>query len=166
MKPDNFLVSNEGVVKLIDFAISHEAEERACRRCSRSAKEGPGHAELHVARANPQSRTSTPRADIYSFGCVLFELLSGKRPFTGTNADELLNKHLTAPDSHRAGRTTTTSRPSSPNVINKMMAKRREDRPATHVGVPERVPQHAGVQDPAQAAQGRPRPDRAAKGFV
>jgi len=67
------------------------------------------------------------RADVYSFGCVVFELLSGKPPFTGTNADELLNKHLTGavPNVQVYNENVT---PEFANVIKKMMAKKREER--------------------------------------
>ena len=37
------------------------------------------------------------RGDIYSFGCVVYELLTGKLPFTAATPNELLSKHLTAP---------------------------------------------------------------------
>ena len=37
------------------------------------------------------------RADLYSFGCMLYELLGGKPPYTGSTTNELLNKHLKSP---------------------------------------------------------------------
>jgi serine/threonine-protein kinase len=44
-----------------------------------------------------RGRQIDPRSDIYSFGCVCFELLAGRPPYTGMNPDEVLNKHLRAP---------------------------------------------------------------------
>jgi serine/threonine protein kinase len=71
-----------------------------------------------------------PRSDLYSYGCVLFELLAGKTPFTGTTADELLNKHLTAPiPSVQVYNDNAT--PEMANLLRKMMAKNRDERPAT-----------------------------------
>jgi len=34
------------------------------------------------------------RADIYSFGCMIYELVGGKPPYTGNSTNDLLNKHL------------------------------------------------------------------------
>lgn len=128
VKPDNFLVSNEGVVKLIDFAISTK------QKSGIAAMFGFGKAPVQGTRSymSPEqirNQNLDCRADIYSFGCVIFELLSGKPPFTGTNADELLNKHLTGaiPNIQVYNENVT---PEFANVIKKMMAKKREDRPA------------------------------------
>ena len=37
------------------------------------------------------------RADIYSFGCLIFEIVSGKLPYTGASSDDLLQRHLKSP---------------------------------------------------------------------
>ena len=92
IKPDNFLVTDEGEVKLIDFALAKR------RR--------PGLAYWFTPRAKPQGTKSyiSPeqirggridgRADLYSFACTIHELISGKPPFTGMSANDLLNKQL------------------------------------------------------------------------
>ena len=57
VKPDNFLVSDEGVVKLIDFAISSKQKSGLSAMFWLRQEGGAGHAQLHVARANPQSKS-------------------------------------------------------------------------------------------------------------
>jgi serine/threonine protein kinase len=37
------------------------------------------------------------RSDLYGFGCMIYEVLGGKTPYTGATTNELLNKHLRAP---------------------------------------------------------------------
>ncbi len=128
VKPDNFLVSDEGVVKLIDFAISQRQKKGLSAVFSFGNKvQGT---RSYMSPEQIRNQTLDQRADIYSFGCVLFELLTGKPPFTGTTADELLNKHLTAPiPSVQVSNDNVT--PEFANVLRKMVAKKREDRPAT-----------------------------------
>jgi serine/threonine protein kinase len=129
VKPDNFLVSDEGVVKLIDFAISVKQKSGLASLFSFGKKIVQG-TRSYMSPEQIRNQNLDPRADIYSFGCVLFELMTGKAPFTGTNADELLNKHLTAPiPTAQIGNDNLT--PEFANIIRKMMAKRREDRPAS-----------------------------------
>jgi serine/threonine protein kinase len=130
VKPDNFLVNKEdGTVKLIDFAISMK------QKSGIAAMFGFGKASVQGTRSymSPEqirNQNLDPRADLYSFGCSVFELLSGKPPYTGTSADELLNKHLTAqiPNVQVYNDNVT---PEFANLIRKTMAKRREERPAS-----------------------------------
>jgi serine/threonine protein kinase len=129
VKPDNFLVNREdGTVKLIDFAISTR------QKSGIAAMFGFGKTPVQGTRSymSPEqirNQNLDARADMYSFGCVVFELLSGKPPFTGTNADELLNKHLNGaiPNVQVYNENVT---PEFANIVKKMMAKKREDRPA------------------------------------
>jgi serine/threonine protein kinase len=129
VKPDNFLVSEEGVVKLIDFAISIKQKSGLASMFSFGKKAVQG-TRSYMSPEQIRNQNLDPRADVYSFGCVLFELLSGKAPFTGVNADELLSKHLTGPiPSVQVYNDNVT--PEFSNLIRKMMSKRREERPAS-----------------------------------
>jgi serine/threonine protein kinase len=129
VKPDNFLVSSDGVVKLIDFAISTRQKSGLSAMFSFGRKAVQG-TRSYMSPEQIRNRNLDPRADVYSFGCVLFELLAGKAPYTGTTADELLNKHLTAQiPSVQVYNDNVT--PEFANLVRKMMAKRREERPAT-----------------------------------
>jgi len=129
VKPDNFLLSGEGVAKLIDFAISTKQKSGLSAMFSFGKKAVQG-TRSYMSPEQIRNQNLDARADVYSYGCTIFELLAGKPPFTGTNADELLSKHLTAPiptvQVHNENVT-----PEFANLIRKTMAKRRDERPAT-----------------------------------
>jgi eukaryotic-like serine/threonine-protein kinase len=129
IKPDNFLVSDEGVVKLIDFAISIKQKSGLAAMFSFGKKAVQG-TRSYMSPEQIRNQNLDARADIYSFGCTLFELITGKPPFTGVNADELLNKHITAPiPSVQVYNDNVT--PEFANLVRKLMSKRRDERPAT-----------------------------------
>jgi eukaryotic-like serine/threonine-protein kinase len=96
VKPDNFLVSRDGEVKLIDFTISQKIKTGLAKLFSGTAKNKQGTLS-YMAPEQIRGKPLDQRADIYSFGCVLFELVTGKMPYTGTSPNELLNKHISAP---------------------------------------------------------------------
>jgi len=57
------------------------------------------HASGSLSYASPeqiQNEQVDPRSDVYSLGCILFELLESKTPYTGKSQQELLHKHVTA----------------------------------------------------------------------
>jgi serine/threonine-protein kinase len=128
VKPDNFLVSTQGTVKLIDFAISTKQKSSLAAMFSFGAKiQGT---RSYMSPEQIRGKNLDARADIYSFGCVLFELMTGKCPFTGSTADELLSKHLTAPiPSIQVYNDNVT--PEFAELVKKLMAKRPADRPAS-----------------------------------
>jgi serine/threonine protein kinase len=95
IKPDNFLMNATGDVKLIDFAL-------ATRRKGALARLFSGRSKVQGTRSymSPEQIRAQPldqRADIYSFGCMVYELLGGKPPYTGNSTNDLLNKHLHSP---------------------------------------------------------------------
>lgn len=129
VKPDNFLVSNTGTVKLIDFAISVKQKSGLSAMFSFGGKKIMG-TRSYMSPEQIRGKNLDARADMYSFGCVLYELLTAKPPFTGTTADELLSKHLTSPIPSALVQNSNVT-PEFSELIRKMMAKKPEDRPAS-----------------------------------
>ncbi len=82
---------------------------------------------LYLSPEQASERSSDARSDIYSLGIVLFELITGVPPFTGTNAVELVNQHLHAamPSIDVSDEKITEAVQS---VIEKATAKKPEDR--------------------------------------
>ncbi|MDX1945795.1 MAG: serine/threonine-protein kinase [Pirellulaceae bacterium] len=128
VKPDNFLLSDEGMVKLIDFAISQKKKSGLAALFGGMGGNKTQGTRSYMSPEQIRNHNLDERADIYSYGCVLFELLTGKAPFTGSNADELLNKHLTAAiPSVQVFNDNVT--PEFSNLLRKMMSKKKEERP-------------------------------------
>lgn len=128
VKPDNLLVNSEGLVKLIDFAIAQKMRSGLGRLFGGKGKiQGT---RSYMAPEQIRNEAIDFRADVYSFGCTIFELISGKLPFTGINADDLLQRHLKSPVPSLMALDHKVTEEMS-NLVGRMMAKRREERPAS-----------------------------------
>lgn len=126
VKPENFLVSDEGKVRLIDFSIAQKP-----RKWWNSFFGGESQIQGTRTYLSPEQIRKKPldvRSDIYSFGCVLFELASGKPPYSATKTNDLLNRHLKAPIPSLKAAVPEVSKPFS-DLVTKMLAKEPENRP-------------------------------------
>ena len=128
VKPDNFLCSPDGVTKLIDFSIAVKINRSTVlvRWFTRRMK-----VQGTRSYMSPEQIRGEPldeRADVYSFGCMLFQLVGGKMPYTGTTADDLLAKHLTAPIPTLMAYNPDVH-PDFAALVARMMAKNKEKRP-------------------------------------
>lgn len=94
VKPDNFLADEQGNVKLIDFAIALKMKRGLFGGSRMKSVQGT---RSYMSPEQIRRKSLDQRADIYSLGCVIFELMSGRTPFNAANPDDLLNKHLSAP---------------------------------------------------------------------
>ena len=126
VKPDNFLINDENRVKLIDFAIAEKPKKGFVKFLSGKSKvQGT---RSYMSPEQIRGESLDVQSDVYSFGCMMYELHCGRPPFTGGNADQLLQKHLKAPiPSLQANCPQAT--PELANLISMMMAKKREKRP-------------------------------------
>jgi hypothetical protein len=90
IKPANVLLSRGGEVKLTDFGVARLAEDGGDASSSTMIAGTPKYMAPEHARGRPTS----PASDTYSVGVVLYEMLAGVPPFTGTAAVDLALSHL------------------------------------------------------------------------
>ena len=128
IKPDNFLVTDDAKVKLIDFALARRRRPKILKLIApRTKVQGT---RSYMAPEQIRGQLPDIRSDIYSFGCMLFEMMADKPPFTGTSSNDLLNKHLhSAPPSMEAANPNAS--PEFAALVRKMMAKELSKRPQT-----------------------------------
>ncbi len=87
IKPSNILVSYDGNVKIIDFGI---ARDDLSTRLTLTGVIVGTPAYMSPEQANGSKLTS--QSDIFSLGILLYEMLTGLKPFDGSNQSEILNK--------------------------------------------------------------------------
>jgi eukaryotic-like serine/threonine-protein kinase len=86
VKPSNILLTQEGDVRIIDFGIALVASSDVSRI------EGIAGSPSYMSPEQVQSHDLTNRSDLYSLGAVMYELLTGTRPFRAGNLAKLLHQ--------------------------------------------------------------------------
>ncbi|MFN0107121.1 MAG: protein kinase domain-containing protein [Bryobacteraceae bacterium] len=93
LKPANILVSKAGI-KLLDFGLAKRSRDTAISEATETNTLTDEHAVLgtlpYMSPEQLESKDADARSDIFSFGVVLYELLTGKRPFTGSSQASLI----------------------------------------------------------------------------
>ncbi len=90
IKPDNIMFTADGAAKLADLGIAKSTDEQDTMLTMASSVFGTP-AYMSPEQAKDSSKVDS-RADIYSLGIVLYEMLSGKRPFSGDTTIQILSQ--------------------------------------------------------------------------
>ena len=99
LKPANIKVRPDGTVKVLDFGLAKaidgpdDASPRESATVTRADLTQHGAMLGTVAYMSPEQingRPATRRSDIWAFGCVVFEMLTGRAPFDGRTASDVL----------------------------------------------------------------------------
>lgn len=127
IKPDNFLVNDQGDVKLIDFGLAQRRRGFLGRLLLPRSRLIQG-TRSYMSPEQIRGEVVDERSDLYSLACTLFELVAGRPPFTGVTSNELLSKHLKAapPLLDTVDKNVT---PEFAQLLKRAMAKRPKDRP-------------------------------------
>ena len=91
VKPANVMVTETGAVKVMDFGIAHALADTSATTSQTQAVVGTA---LYLAPEQATGRTVDGRADLYAAGCLLFELLTGRPPFTGDTPLAVAYQHV------------------------------------------------------------------------
>ncbi|MDR0821077.1 MAG: Stk1 family PASTA domain-containing Ser/Thr kinase [Oscillospiraceae bacterium] len=89
VKPSNVMLADDGEVKVMDFGIARFNREVDMTRHEKAI--GTVH---YISPEQAQNDETDEKSDIYSVGVVLFEMLTGKKPFTGDSPVAVATKHI------------------------------------------------------------------------
>jgi serine/threonine-protein kinase len=155
IKPENILLAGDHAL-LADFGIAHAVTQVArAERLTESGLAVGSPLYMCPEQAHPGSQVDG-RADLYGLGCVMYEMLTGAPPFTGSTAQAILARHMCDPAAP-----IRTVRPTVPphleEVILRLLAKTPADRIPSAAALIEALERPAPT--PA-AAPAIPRPRR------
>ncbi|ADG96859.1 serine/threonine protein kinase with PASTA sensor(s) [Segniliparus rotundus DSM 44985] len=91
VKPGNIMIDKTGQVKVMDFGIARAISDATITATQTATVIGTAQ---YLSPEQARGETVDPRSDVYSLGCVLYELLAGAPPFTGDTPLAIAYQHV------------------------------------------------------------------------
>ncbi len=145
IKPSNLLLSDRGVVKILDLGLaSQRTDDRADER-----DVVLGTADYIAPEQWISADRVDRRADVYSLGCTLYQLLVGRPPFGDLPESYRVKAEAHCQRAPAAARSQRSEIPAAlEQLLERMLAKRPEDRPASAAEVATALARFAAGSDP------------------
>lgn len=145
IKPANIMINDKGIVKIVDFGVAKIVDVNE----DENKKEGIVGSPYYISPEAIEGRQLDIRSDIYSLGASFYHAFTGSPPFEGSNAEEVLTKHLEQPLTSLKKKNPKVS-PSLGKIIEKMMEKEPEKRYQDYTGI---IKDLRGLESRAQTFQ-------------
>jgi len=122
LKPSNIIITNDGVLKILDFGVAKLTGQSRLTRTGSTVG-----TVQYMSPEQARGEEIDSRSDIWSLGAVLYEMTTGRAPFSGDYSEaviyQILNEEARPPSSHR-----TDLPPDIQRIIRKCLEKERERR--------------------------------------
>ena len=145
LKPPNVMLRDNDDIVLIDFGLAYDVSHSLRSTHTGVLRGSP----FYMSPEQALGEELSPRADLYSLGVMLYEMLTGERPFDGGSAIEVLEQHVNRPPSPLPAKLAHLQQ-----LMDALLAKSPEKRPDSAAYVAE-VAQWLLVSAEERAAAGQ-----------